>query len=127
MGLQGADAVLHDAAPSLLGPGLRAVVTPSVEEVARWPWQPEAHGLVIDAVHDILTGFDIYLSLIQKLLEGGVRVSWAIVRGACIGEAEDGVLLAPTGRWTSGSSTQNSRDALRRVSGFRRMKITWVS
>ena len=55
------DSVLHDAAPSLLGPGLRAVVTPSVEEVARWPWQPEAHGLVIDAVHDILTEFDIYL------------------------------------------------------------------
>ena len=35
--------------------------TLSVEEVARWPWQPEAHGLVIDAVHDILTEFDIYL------------------------------------------------------------------
>ena len=38
-----------------------AVVTPSVEEVARWPWQPEAHGLVIEAVHDILAEFDIYL------------------------------------------------------------------
>ena len=60
-GLQGVDSVLHDAAPSLLGPGLQAVVTPSVEKVARWPWQPEARGLVIDAVPDILTGFDIYL------------------------------------------------------------------
>ena len=37
VGLQGVDSVLHDAAPSLLGPGLRAVITPSVEEVARWP------------------------------------------------------------------------------------------
>ena len=55
------DSVLRDAAPLLLGPGLRAVVTPSVEEVARWPWQPEAHGPVIEAVHDIRTEFDIYL------------------------------------------------------------------
>ena len=72
VGLQGVDSVLHDAAPSLFGPGLRAVVTPCVEEVARWPWQPEARGLVIEAVHGILAEFDIYLSLIQKLLESNV-------------------------------------------------------
>ena len=126
-GLQGVDSVLHDAAPSLLGPALAAVVTPSVEEVARWPWQPEAHGLVIDAVHDILTELDIYLPLIRKLLEGGVRVSWAIVCGACIGEAEDD---APFG--SDGEVDQRLLDAelegrTRTSVRLQRMKIPWIS
>ena len=82
-GLQGVDSVLHDAAPSLLGPSFRGSRPRFL--VKRWPAGPssqEAHGLVVEAVHGILTEFDIYLSLIQKLLEGGVRVSWATVCGA---------------------------------------------
>ena len=87
------DSVLHDAAPSLLGPSFRGSRPRFL--VKRWPAGPssqEAHGLVVEAVHGILTEFDIYLSLIQKLLESNVRISWAIVCGACIGEAEDDVL-----------------------------------
>ena len=105
--MQGVDSVLRDAAPSLLGPSFRGSRPRLLlKRWPCWPWQPEAHGLVVEAVHDVLAEFDSYASLIQKLLEGSGRVSWATVCGACIGEAEDGVLFGSDGEVDQHLQTQ---------------------
>ena len=78
-------------------------------------------------MHDILAEFDTYLSLIQKLLESNVRVSWAIVCGACIGEAEDDVLFGFDGEVDQRLLDAELEGRTRTSVRLQRMKIPWVS
>ena len=65
--------------------------------------------------------------MIQKLLEGGVRVSWAIVCGASIGEAEDDVLFGSDGEMDQQLLDAELEGRTTTSVRLQWMKIPWVS